>query len=110
MFREGGGMLDVIKGSDSVLQILGNVALRLSIYITSYILHLTKFVVKSKRFKTEWFIICLNNKSLSLVFISGHIYKNKNNNIKFERNLIFPDEVRPVAVRLGLFTEDSRGG
>ena len=34
-------MLDVIKGSDSVLQILGNVALRSSIYITSYILHLT---------------------------------------------------------------------
>ena len=41
MFREGGGMLDVIKGSDSVLQILGNVALRSSIYITPYILHLT---------------------------------------------------------------------
>ena len=44
MFREGGGMLDLIKGSDSVLQILGNVALRLSIYITSYILHLYNMI------------------------------------------------------------------
>ena len=41
MFWEGGGMKDVIKCSDSVLQILGNAALRLSIYITFYILHLT---------------------------------------------------------------------